>query len=65
MLKQRQETTFIIISILLLVATVAVIIYSINFLVTEIKLAFEQNSASAPFIIKFNLEGLKELGIIK
>lgn len=64
-LKGKQEILFIITGILLLLAIVGFIIYSINFLVKNTSSALDQESVRAKEVIRFNLEGLKNLGIIK
>jgi len=64
-LKVKQETLFIVIGILLLLSITGLIIYSINFLLKNTREALDQESLKAKEITRFNLEGLKKLGIIK
>jgi len=62
---KHRELIFIITGILLLLIIVGLIIYSINFLVKNTRKALDQESIRTKEIIRFNLEGLKKLGIIK
>jgi len=64
-LKVKQDTLFIVIGILLLLSVAGFIIYSINFLLKNTGEALDQESLKAKEITRFNLEGLKKLGIIK
>ena len=64
-LKLKQETLFIIIGILLLLSVAGLVIYSINFLLKNTGEALDQESLKAKEITRFNLEGLKKLGIMK
>jgi flagellar basal body-associated protein FliL len=64
-LKLKQETLFIVIGILLLLSIAGFVIYSINFLLKNTGEALDQESLKAKEITRFNLEGLKELGIMK
>ncbi len=64
-LKLKQETLFIIIGILLLLSITGFVIYSINFLLKNTREALDQESLKAKEITRFNLEGLKKLGIMK
>ncbi len=62
-MKKHQELIFIIIGILLLLMTAGFIVYSMNFLIKSAGEAVNQESVKAKEIDKFNLEGLKKLGI--
>ncbi|NCO15458.1 hypothetical protein COW77_01465 [Candidatus Wolfebacteria bacterium CG18_big_fil_WC_8_21_14_2_50_39_7] len=64
-LKVKQDTLFIVIGILLLLSVAGFVIYSINFLLKNTGEALDQESLKAKEITRFNLEGLKKLGIIK
>jgi len=64
-LKNKQEVMFIAVSVLLSLMVVGFIIYSINFLATNTGRALNRNLVNPNVITKFNLEGLKELGIMK
>ena len=65
MKRAKQETLFIIIGILLLLSIAGIIFYSINFLLKNTAAALNQAPPNAKAIARFNLEGLKELGIVK
>lgn len=62
---KKKEILFIIIGASLLLITVSLVVYSINFLMENAGAALNQDSADAKEIIRFNLEGLKSLGIVK
>lgn len=64
-LKVKQDTLFIVIGILLLLSIAGFVIYSINFLLKKTREALDQESLKAKEITRFNLEGLKKLGIMK
>jgi len=64
-LKVKQDTLFIVIGILLLLSVAGFVIYSINFLLKNTVEALDQESLKAKEITRFNLEGLKKLGIMK
>jgi flagellar biogenesis protein FliO len=64
-MRQHQELIFILTGLLLLLIIVGFIIYGINFLVQNIEQALNQESTQNKEIVRFNLEGLKKLGIIK
>jgi len=64
-MRQHQELIFILTGLLLLLIIVWFIIYEINFLVQNIEKAINQESIQNKEIDRFNLEGLKKLGIIK
>jgi len=56
---------FIVASVLLSLMIIGFIIYSMNFLTTNTRQALSRDSINPDGIIRFNLEGLKELGIMK
>jgi hypothetical protein len=64
-MRKHRELIFIITGILLLLVIVGFIIYSINFLVKNTTDVLDQESVRTKEVIRFNLEGLKKLGIIK
>jgi membrane-anchored glycerophosphoryl diester phosphodiesterase (GDPDase) len=64
-LKIKQDTLFIVIGILLLLSIAGLVFYSINFLLKNTRDALDQESLKAKEITRFNLEGLKKLGIMK
>ncbi len=64
-MRKHRELIFIITGILLLLIIVGFIIYSINFLVKNTSDVLDQESVKPKEVIRFNLEGLKNLGIIK
>jgi hypothetical protein len=64
-LKTKREALFIIIGIFLLLITGWTIFYSINFLLKNVDESLNQKLAGSKEITGFNLEGLKELEIIK
>lgn len=64
-LMNKQKIIFIAISILLSLIVIGFIIYSIDFLATNTSQALNQSSVNPNEITKFNLKGLKDLGIIK
>lgn len=64
-MRKHRELIFIITGVLLLLIIVGFIIYSINFLVKNTRSALDQESLKAKETTRFNLEGLKKLGIIK
>ena len=61
----KRETIFFAIGIALLVGVTAFVVYSINFLVRNTREALNQESSASGETAKFDLEGLKKLGIIK
>lgn len=62
---KRKELAFVLIGVLLLIIIIGFVVYSINFLVKNVGVAIDQNSTKSREIIRFNLEGLNKLGIIK
>jgi len=64
-LRNKEELIFIAISTLLSLMIVGFIVYSMDFLATNTGQALNQIPINPNAITKFNLEGLKELGIIK
>lgn len=62
---KRKELAFVLIGVLLLITIIGFVVYSINFLVKNVGVAIDQNSTKSREIIRFNLEGLNKLGIIK
>jgi len=64
-MRRHQELIFILTGLLLLLIVVGFIIYEINFLIQNIEKALNQESVQNKEIVRFNLEGLKKLGIIK
>lgn len=63
--KIRRETIFAIIGVLFAIIIVTVVVYTVNFLATEIKISLEETGADTQRVTRFNLEGLKGLGLIK
>ncbi len=63
--KIKRETTFTVIGSSLAIIIVTVVVYTINFLATEVKISIEETGAGRQDVTKFNLEGLKALGLIK
>lgn len=63
--KIRRETIFTIIGALFAIIIVTVAVYVINFLASEVKISLEETGVGKQGIIRFNLEGLKALGLIK
>jgi len=64
-LKVKREISFIIIGIMLLLSITGLVIYSVNFLLKNTRGGLDQESLKAKEITRFNLEGLKKLGIVK
>lgn len=64
-MRKHKELVFILTGALLLLTTAGFVVYSINFLMKNAGSVFNNDSANAREIIRFNLEGLKNLGIIK
>lgn len=64
-MKIKREFVFITISILLLAAVIGFVFYSIDFLFANTKKAVSQNLMDGQKNLKFNLDGLKKLGIIQ
>ncbi|MEK7555540.1 MAG: hypothetical protein AAB516_01835 [Patescibacteria group bacterium] len=62
-LKNKKELLFIISGILILSAIIVFFIYSINFLIRNLNAALGADSAKPTPIVRFNIEGLKKLGI--
>lgn len=62
-MSKNKELVFILIGALLLIITISFVIYSINFLVKNAGTAFGGDSTNTKEITRFNLEGLKNLGI--
>ncbi|MFH1346841.1 MAG: hypothetical protein ABIH10_01165 [Spirochaetota bacterium] len=65
MLKNKQELIFIATSIFLILFLVVFVFYSINFLFEKTTKAFNQDISQTQNDAKFNLDGLKKLGIIQ
>ncbi len=61
----KKEIIFIAIGVSLLVAVFGFFAFSINFLIKNINTALNPNLSENQKIIRFDLEGLKKLGIIK
>ena len=64
-MSRHKDLIFIIIGALLLLTTISIVVYSINFLVKNTGAALDQDSTKPREIVRFNLEGLNKLGIIK
>ncbi len=64
-MSKHKDLIFIIIGALLLLITISIVVYSINFLVKNAGAALDQDSTKSREITRFNLEGLNKLGIIK
>ncbi|MDP3015192.1 MAG: hypothetical protein Q8N28_02150 [bacterium] len=64
-MSKHKDLIFIIIGALLLLITISIVVYSINFLVKNAGAALDHNSTKSREIVRFNLEGLSKLGIIK
>lgn len=62
---KSRELLFITLGMLLLIATLGFVFYGISFLLGNIRLATNPNSANIQAITRFNLDGLKTLGIIQ
>ncbi len=60
----KKELTFIISGILILLGVVIFFIYSINFLVYNLNATLGVADIKIDEITRFNIEGLRELGII-
>ncbi|TRZ64589.1 MAG: hypothetical protein D4Q79_01260 [Spirochaetia bacterium] len=65
MFKNKQELIFIATSILLILFLAVFIFYSINFLFEKTTETLSQDISQTQKNAKFNLEGLKKLGIIQ
>ncbi len=63
-LKVKRETLIIIIGIFLLLVIAGFIVYSINFLLKNVREGLSQSSLESREITRFNLEGLKKIGEI-
>ncbi len=63
--KTGKEIIFIIIGISLLLAIIGFVVFSMNFLIKNIGVAMNQDSSKTQKVIRFNLEGLEKLGVIK
>ena len=63
MLNIKRETKFIIASIMLLIIILAFSVYAIYFLTYNLRLALGKAGDNNVGAIRFNLEGVKELGI--
>lgn len=63
--KIKLETIFAAIGILSLIIIASVSFYAINFLVRQVEVSLEQAGTDTQKITRFNLDGLKALGIIK
>ncbi len=60
---RKKEIMFIITGVLLLLVVVGFVVYSVNFLVNHVKSVLEIDQSSKTETIKFDLEGLKKLGL--
>jgi len=65
MLKNKQEFIFITTSIFLILFLAVFIFYSINFLFDKTTRALNQDISQTQKNAKFDLDGLKKLGIIQ
>lgn len=54
---------FLTVAILILAAIIGIIVYSMVFLTSTVKPVIEEEASAPSPIIKFNFDGLKELGI--
>jgi hypothetical protein len=61
----KKEIVFIAIGVSLLLAVAGFFVYSINFLIKNINVALNPDLSKNQEIVRFDLEGLKKLGIIK
>ncbi|MEE8131835.1 MAG: hypothetical protein V3T98_02210 [Candidatus Paceibacterota bacterium] len=64
-LKNKKELIFIVSGVLMLLIVVAFFAYSINFLVRNLNAALGADSITKTPITKFNIDGLKNLGIME
>jgi hypothetical protein len=64
-MKNHKELLFIVVGILLLMMVVGFFVYSMNFLLKNTNLALNPDFTKTQTIVRFNLDGLKDLGIIK
>lgn len=64
-MSKHKDLIFIIVGALLLLITISIVVYSINFLVENAGTALDQDSTKSREIVRFNLEGLNKLGITK
>ncbi len=65
MFKKKQELLFILVSLLLIIFLAVFIFYSINFLFDKTSETIGQDISQTQKNARFNLEGLKKLGIIE
>lgn len=65
MFKKKQELLFVLISLLLIIFLAIFIFYSINFLFKKTSEVTNQDISQTQKNTRFNLEGLKKLGIIE
>lgn len=65
MFKKKQELFFVSVSLLLVIFLAIFIFYSINFLFDKTGKATNQDISQTQKSARFNLEGLKKLGIIE
>lgn len=65
MMKNKQELIFIGVSILLVLFLAFFIFYSIDFLFEKTTTALNQDISQTQKDAKFNIDGLKKLGIIQ
>jgi len=63
MLNTKRETKFIIAGIMLLIITLTFSVYTLYFLVHNLRLALGKGGDNNAGVVRFNLEGVKELGI--
>lgn len=64
MFKNKQELIFIATSIILILVLAVFIFYSVNFLFDKTAQTLDQNFSDSQKNARFNLDGLKKLGII-
>lgn len=62
---KKRENLFLIISSLFSLIIIAMVIYSIVFLFKNIKIATDKGAPGDQIITRFNIEGLKKIGIGK
>jgi hypothetical protein len=64
-MREKREILFFIIGILLSLIIAGLAIYSIIFLYGSISTALDKKSPNEQAIVRFNFEGLKNIGILR
>ncbi|MEK7568145.1 MAG: hypothetical protein AAB498_00755 [Patescibacteria group bacterium] len=59
----KRGTIFLAVAVLILAAIIGIVVYSMIFLTSTIKPVLEEEASAPSPIVKFNFDGLKELGI--